>query len=116
MHITVALPADFEDYRGKTLDVHGEGQTYYGTKFPWVVHFPGAAIESLDAPPAPNLVPKFKPVRFTINRRYKALYANVSPTKIEYTKEKAPANNEFKIEIQNKLTELEQMIFEIGRL
>ncbi|MCZ7646856.1 MAG: hypothetical protein M5U26_16465 [Planctomycetota bacterium] len=114
MEIKVPIPKDLAAQ--KTLDIHGESQTYYGTKFPWVIHFSGAALESLDSPPKPDLKPRIKPIRFTVNRRYKALYANVSPAKVEFTDDAPPKDGSFVIEIQNKLTELEQMIFEIKHL
>lgn len=117
MNITIPIPKAEEAGEGGTATVEGESETFYGTKFRYMIQFSGQALVTIQGkPPKPNLRPKIKPIRLKVNKRYKALYAKIGPEKIKYVNTQPPAKGKFTIDLQNNLPELEQMIWDIEHM
>src|SRR5262245_14817218 len=100
---------------GKTkLEVSGKAETYYGTHFNWMICFTTDAVTQLLDTKEQR--PEIKPLRLSINKRHKVLWAKVGPEKIELVAGKSKSPRQVIIPILNSEPEIEQMIFDLSRM
>jgi len=114
--IMLSLPKEI-NMEGKTkLEVSGQSETFYGTRFKYIICFTGEAVERVAGVPATDVRAEIKPLRLSINKRHKVLFAKVGPEKIEFINGKSKAPRQIIVNLLNTEPELEQMIFDLSRM
>ena len=114
--ITLSLPKEV-NMEGKTkLEVSGEAETFFGTRFHWMISFTTDAVVQIMDQPGKDARPEIKPLRLSINKRHKVLFAKVGPEKIEVVPGKSKSPRQITIHILNSEPEIEQMIFDLSRM